>query len=136
MEDTWTFVDALTARLHGPMSFRFFLQPLVAILFAVRDGMRDAREGRAPFLSGLVTDAGHRLERLSSGWKGIGKVFLVAVVLDVVFQCIVFHELRELGVLAAGVILAILPYLAFRGPVNRLLRRCAKAEIDNRSSRT
>jgi hypothetical protein len=119
-----SIVDGLLARLHGPMSFRFFLQPLVAFWLAFRDGRRDAREGRAPFLWALFTDPEHRRELLRSGWKSIGKVFVTAIVIDIIFQYVAFHELRlRGGALLAGVILALVPYVLLRGPVNRLSRR-------------
>jgi hypothetical protein len=120
MGDPLTFVQGLMARLHGPMSLRFVVQPVVAIFLAIRDGRKDAREGRVPYFWGLFSHAGHRLELLRSGWKSIGKVFIIAVVLDVIFQLLVFHDLRILGALLAGLILAIIPYLLLRGPVNRL----------------
>jgi hypothetical protein len=119
-----SIVDGLLARLHGPMSFRFLLQPLVAFCLAFRDGRRDSREGRAPFLWALFTDREHRRELLLSGWKSIGKVFVTAIVIDIIFQYVAFHELRlRGGALLAGVILALVPYVLLRGPVNRLSRR-------------
>jgi hypothetical protein len=39
------FVSDLIGRLTGP---RLFLQPAVAGFFALRDGLKDAREGRPP----------------------------------------------------------------------------------------
>lgn len=104
------------------MSLRLVLQPLMALIFAFRDGRKDAREGRAPYFWALFTDPRHRREMLESGWKSIGKVFVIAIVLDLVFQYIVFHEFRPIGALGAGIVLAIIPYALLRGPVNRLGR--------------
>jgi len=127
MGDYLGFIDGLLARLHGPMSFRFLIQPLMALFFAFRDGRKDAREGRAPYFWGLFTDPEHRGEMLRSGWKSIGKVLIIAIVLDNVIQYIVFHNFRRPGAaLIAGVILALVPYLLLRGPVNRLMRRHTK----------
>src|SRR3954451_5380247 len=39
----------LIGRWDGPMSFRFLIQPAMAILFAIRAGLRDARQGEPPF---------------------------------------------------------------------------------------
>lgn len=128
MGDPLSFIDGLLVRLQGPMSFRFLLQPLMGIFFAFRDGRIDAKEGRAPYFWGLFTNPEHRVDMLRSGWKSIGKVFIIAVVLDFVFQYIVFHDFRPGGALIAGVILALVPYLLIRGPVNRLMRRHAKEE--------
>lgn len=128
MGDHLSFIEGLLVRLQGPMSFRFLIQPLMALFFAFRDGRKDAREGRPPYFWGLFTEPEHRGDMLRSGWKSIGKVFIIAIVLDFVFQYIVFHDFRPGGALIAGVILALVPYLLFRGPVNRLMRRHAKGE--------
>lgn len=122
MGDHLSFIDGLLARVDGPMSLRLVLQPLMALIFAFRDGRKDAREGRAPYFWALFTDPRHRREMLESGWKSIGKVFVIAIVLDLVFQYIVFHEFRPIGALGAGIVLAIIPYALLRGPVNRLGR--------------
>ena len=39
----------LFERPGGPMVFRFILQPIMASIAAFRDGLKDARSGRAPF---------------------------------------------------------------------------------------
>jgi hypothetical protein len=122
MGEHLSFIDGLLARIEGPMSFRLLLQPLVALFFAFRDGRKDAREGRSPYFWALFTELEHRHDMLQHGWRSIGKVFIIAIVLDLVFQYIVFHELRPLGALFDGIILALLPYLLLRGPVNRLIR--------------
>jgi hypothetical protein len=122
MGDYLNFVDGLLARLHGPMSFRFIIQPVMALIFAFRDGRKDAREGRPPYFWGLFADAEGRSDMLRSGWKSVSKVFILAIILDIVFQFIVFHEFRLGAGLIAGVVLAIIPYLLFRGPINRLMR--------------
>ena len=40
------FWDELTGRADGPLTLRLFLQPAMAAFFAIRAGMKDAREGR------------------------------------------------------------------------------------------
>ncbi len=37
-------------RPGGPMTFRFILQPAMAIIAALRDGFSDARLGRRPYV--------------------------------------------------------------------------------------
>ena len=94
----------------------------MAILFAVRDGTRDAREGRSAFLWSLLTDPDERSYLLQSGWKGIAKVFVLAFVLDVVYQFVEWHGLKPLQALLTATVLAVVPYSLLRGPVTRLLR--------------
>ena len=116
------FIDGFIARTEGPMSFRLIVQPLVALFFAFRDGIRDAREGQSPYFWALFTEPAHRRDMLESGWKSIGKVFIIAIFLDLIFQYIVFRDLRPIGALLTGIILAVVPYLLLRGPVNRIIR--------------
>jgi len=109
-------------RFDGPLHFRLFVQPLMAILFAFRDGHRDAREGRSAYLWSLITDANERRYLLESGWKGIAKVFILAFALDVVYQFMEWHGLKPLQALMTAIVLAVLPYAILRGPVNRVLQ--------------
>ena len=114
-----TFWTDFLARFDGPLHFRLFVQPLMAIVFAVRDGTRDAREGRGAYLWTLLTDSAQRRYLLESGWKGISKVFVLAVVLDVVYQLIVWREVKPVQALLTAAVLALIPYGLLRGPVNR-----------------
>lgn len=116
-----TFWADFLARFDGPLHFRLFVQPLMAVVFAVRDGTRDAREGRSAYLWTLLTDSAQRRYLLESGWKGISKVFVLAVVLDVVYQLIVWREVKPLQALLTAAVLALIPYALLRGPVNRAL---------------
>ena len=50
----------LLDRPGGPMVFRFFLQPIMATIAALRDGLKDARTGRAPFLWTVLTNPAKR----------------------------------------------------------------------------
>ena len=109
-------------RFDGPLHFRLFVQPLMAILFAVRDGTRDAREGRSAYLWALLTDPAQRRYLLESGWKGIAKVFILALALDVVYQFMEWRGLKPLQALMTATALAVIPYALLRGPVNRLVR--------------
>jgi predicted histidine transporter YuiF (NhaC family) len=126
MGDHLGFINGLMARIDGPMSMRLIIQPLVALFFAFRDGRRYAYEKRPPYFWALFWEAEHRRELVGSGWQSIGKVFVIAIVLDLVFQYLVFATFRPIGALVAGIVLAILPYLLLRGPVNRFTRLKAK----------
>ena len=117
-----TFWTDFIGRFDGPLHFRLFVQPLMAILFALRDGNRDAREGRGAYLWSLVTAPTQRRYLLASGWKGIFKVFILAFALDVAYQFIEWGGLKPLQALMTAVVLAVIPYAVLRGPVNRLIR--------------
>lgn len=115
--------ENLTGRLHGPLTFRLILQPVMAMFFAIRDGRRDAREGRVPYFWAIFTNPGHRTELLREGWKAVARVFLLAVAIDAVYQLIVFRWFYPGEALIVAFLLAFLPYLLLRGPVNRIVRR-------------
>jgi hypothetical protein len=112
----------LIGREGGPLSFRLIIQPMVAALLAIRAGLRDAREGRTPYFWALVSSPAHRRNLVQEGWKDVGKVFVLAVVLDVIYQLMVFRWLYPVETLLVATVLAILPYLAIRGPVTRIAR--------------
>jgi len=120
-----TWWREITGRPEGPLPFavRLFLQPLMATVLAVRDGLKDARAGRPPYLWSLFTDPAQRAESLRSGWRSVGKVFLLAVAVDWVYQLIVLKGIRLGQGLFMGIALAIVPYVLLRGPVTRIARR-------------
>ncbi len=115
----------LADRLSGPLHLRVFMQPLMAILFAVRDGRRDARNGDVPYFWALFTDPNHRFDLLRSGWKSVGKVFIIALLIDAAYQYIQLRWFWPGEALIVATVLAIVPYVSLRGAVNRLTPRKA-----------
>lgn len=113
------FLPEMIGRIDGPMSFRLILQPAMALYFAFRDGRKDALEGQAPYGWAIFSSPDHRRFLLADGWKGFGKVFVIASVLDLVYQYIAIGGFRPVQALATACILALLPYVLFRGPFNR-----------------
>lgn len=114
--------ENLVDRVSGPMKFRLLLQPLMAIFFALRDGIHDARSGRPVYFWTLFREPAQRRELLREGWKSVGRVFILAVIMDMVYQIIVFRWFYPGESLLVAIFLAFLPYLALRGPINRLAR--------------
>ena len=117
------FCENLLSRPTGPMKFRFVLQPAMAIFFAVRGGLNDAREGKPPYFWGLFTDPAQRDEMLRDGWKAVGKIFILAIVLDCIYQIIVLRWIYPGEAVVVAVVLAFIPYVLVRGPVNRIAAR-------------
>ncbi len=109
-------------RPEGLLAFRFYLQPIMAVLVAIRDGVKDARADRPAYLWSLLSDPAHRAESLRSGWRGVERIFLLAIVLDLAYQLFVMKGVRPLQGLAIAVVLAFVPYVLLRGPVGRLAR--------------
>lgn len=123
MDDIWMrIVENLGDRITGPMKFRLLLQPGMAVLFAVMAGLKDAELGKPPYAWSLFTDPEHRAEMLKDGWKSVGKVFLLAMVLDIVYQIVVAQFVYPGEVILVALLLAIAPYLIVRGLVTRIAR--------------
>jgi hypothetical protein len=114
--------DNLVGRVGGPMSFRFVLQPAVAVFLAIRAGVRDARQGRPAYFWTILTNPDHRRALLREGWSAVAKVFVIAVLLDVVYQVVVRRWVYPGEALLVAFLLACVPYLLMRGLVNRLVR--------------
>jgi len=114
--------DNLIDRVSGPMKFRLILQPLMAAIFAVRSGLKDAKEGKPAYFWALFTQPEHRRDMFRDGWKSVGKVFVIAIIIDLGYQLIVLRWFYPLEALLVAAILAFLPYLIVRGPVNRIAR--------------
>jgi len=110
----------LGGRVGGAMTFRLILQPTMAALLALRAGLKDAREGRPPYLWTVLTDPAHRLDLLREGWKGIARVFFLAVIMDAIYQLIVARWIYPLELVIVAILLAVVPYVLIRGPVNRI----------------
>jgi hypothetical protein len=114
------FVADLTSRLHGPFSFRFVLQPLMALIYATRDGLADARAGRPPYFWTLLTRPEERNRLLREGWKAMTRVILLGVAIDTIYQLIVFRWIHPLQLAVVVLGLAFAPYVILRGPVERI----------------
>ena len=124
MEDFFQqFMAAVGFRTSGPMNLRFIIQPLIALVFSVLDGVRDAKAGRHLYLLSLIREPANRKKYALEGWRSIGKVFIIAVILDFIFQVLFMGQLNLVGSLLAGLILAVFPYMLLRGPVNFIAGR-------------
>jgi hypothetical protein len=123
MEEIWhRYIESLFARLDGPLHFRLIVQPTMAAIFAVIDGIKDAKLGRPAYFWEVVSNPEHRKELIKVGWKRIGKIFILAVILDVIYQLKVTHWVYPGETLTVAILLAIVPYFLLRGPINRLVR--------------
>ena len=108
--------DDILARPGGPMTFRFILQPAMAALAALRDGVGDARLGRTPYLLSILRGVEPRGGRLWEGIVATARILILGVVMDVVYQWLV---LKTFYPGQAAVIAVLIPYLLLRGPFER-----------------
>jgi hypothetical protein len=115
-------LEHLHGRVGGPMTFRLILQPSMAALFAIRAGVRDGRAGRPAYGWAILTDPAYRRALLDEGGRAVAKIFVLAIIIDVVYQVMELHWFYPLETLIVAVLLAIVPYLLIRGPVGRITR--------------
>jgi hypothetical protein len=119
----------LVGQVDGPMMFRLILQPLVAALLAMCAGVKDARAGCPPYFWAMYADPVQRRKLLREGWKDVGRVFVIAVIIDVICQIIALRWVYPAQALIVTAILALLPSLLCRGVTNRIVRRWHRGAI-------
>jgi hypothetical protein len=110
-------------RPGGPMTFRFILQPAMALIAALRDGVKDARLGRRPYIWALiygVRDPAGRSGRLWEGVVSTARILILGVVMDTIYQWVVFKTFYPVQASVIAVLLAFVPYLVLRGPIQRI----------------
>ncbi len=112
----------LTGRPGGPMSFRFILQPIMATVAALGDGINDARLGRAPYFWTVLSNPEKRGGRLREGLVSTARIILLGVGMAVIYQMNVFGTFYPVEALIIALFLAFIPYLLIRGPVERLAK--------------
>jgi hypothetical protein len=120
--------NSLLARPSGPMAFRFILQPSIAAIVAIRDGLYDARGGRAPFLWTILSNPQKRAARLREGLNATARIILLGLAMDTIYQIIVFKTFFPYEALIIALLLAFVPYLVIRGVtlhISRLYRALA-----------
>jgi len=118
----------LIARSTGPMKMRLIMQPTVASILAIRAGLRDFRRGHPPFLWAALTMRARRVDSLREAWADLGNVFIVAVVLDAIYQLYVQGRIYVVELLIVATGMALVPYVLIRGPVARITRRLVRRQ--------
>jgi hypothetical protein len=114
--------EHLLERPGGPLALRFALQPTMSTIFAVRDGLADARTGRSPYFWTVLSNPDERRARLREGVAATSKIMLLALLLDGAYQYIEFKTFYPVEALVVALCLAFVPYLLIRGPVARVAR--------------
>ncbi len=127
MHDMFTRIaENMVSRVTGPMKFRLVLQPLMATFFAVRDGLKDAKAGQPPYFWSLIYSPHERERMMKEGWRSVGKIFILALVLDAIYQIIEIRFVYPGEALIVAFVLALVPYLVLRGIVDRIATRMAR----------
>src|SRR4029434_533064 len=83
--------EQLAGRIEGPFAFRFVFQPLFAAILAIRAGVADAQDDRTPYLWSVLSNPLERPQLIRDGLKDLTRVLVFAIVLDVIYQLVVFR---------------------------------------------
>jgi hypothetical protein len=114
--------EQLIARPTGPMAFRFILQPVMAGIAALHDGIGDAKSRRSAYFWTLLTNPLERAGRLREGLISTARVILLGLCMDVIYQLIVLKTFYPGEAVIVAIALAFFPYLLLRGPIERIAR--------------
>jgi len=121
------FLEDLVARVTGPMSFRFILQPAIAVALGIRDGLMDAKAGLPPFIYDLVFKPKDRERQLKSALHRLLTPIILATILDAIAQYLISKQIRPLMALLVGTFVMGLPYAVARAITNRIASRLRSA---------
>ena len=105
----------LVGRQDGPMTFRYFLQPTMGAIAAWGAAKVDVLTGRSPFLWGAITDPAERRARFDEALIATSRIILLGLVMDIIYQAIVFRMFFPGEAVIFALALAFLPYVILRG---------------------
>lgn len=117
------FWSDLLGRPEGPMTFRFILQPTMAAIAAMHDGVADARFGHRSFFWSALRHPGRQAGRLREGLISTSRIVLLGISMDVIYQFKVFGAFYPVEALTIAILLALVPYFVFRWIVEAAARR-------------
>jgi len=120
MENMLRIWRNVMARPSATLSFRFILQPTIAVITAINDGLKDARRGRSPFVRAILKEPAQRKLRLNEGLNATARILLLGIAVDIIYQLIEFERFYPIESLLIALLLAFIPYCIVRGLVVRV----------------
>jgi hypothetical protein len=117
----------LVARTDARMRFRFILQPSMAMIVAVRDGLKDAQTGRSPYFWTMLGNPRERTRRLNEGLNATARIILLGLAMDAIYQAIVLGQFYPAEAVIVALLFCFFPYVIMRGPAERIARRWGAA---------
>src|SRR5262245_39009856 len=105
------FWSDIAGRVGGPMTLRFFLQPTLGFIAALKDGIKDARVD--PLQPG-----GH----LHEGLIATSQMMLIGFAMDTIYQLKQFDHFYPVEAVLMVLLLAVIPYFVFRWVIEHIAR--------------
>ena len=115
--------EDLIARPAGPLGFRFILQLLTGAIFAIRDGVNDAKAYRATYFWTVHRDWSRRQKCAAENLRASVRVLATGAILDALYQYLELGAIQPLEAAEIVLVLGFVPYLLARGPVSRVAKR-------------
>lgn len=116
------FWHNIFGRLEGPMTFRFYLQPTMAFIAALADGIRDAKSGHSSFFWTRPGDPATQHGRLREGMLATARIILLGLSMDIIYQFKEFDRFYPAEAFMMALLLAVIPYFVFRWCIERVAR--------------
>jgi hypothetical protein len=116
------FWSDVFGRLHGPMTIRFYLQPALAFVAALKDGIKDARVGHKAFFWTALWDPTQQRGRLREGLIATSQMALIGFAMDTIYQFKEFDRFYHAEAVMMVLLLAVFPYFVFRWLVEHVAR--------------
>jgi hypothetical protein len=116
------FLEELPQRFTGAGRLRFILQPMTASFLGIRGGLADAKTKNPSYLFMLLFHAGRRKELLRSRATALSSLLAIGVVMDIVFQLVLYRAVHPAVALLVGPIFICFPYAFSRTLTARLAR--------------
>lgn len=113
-------INDFLAVITGPLSFRFIVQPAVAMVLAIRDGRVDAKLHRKPFFWSIVSNPSQRMKSITNALHSVLSPIIIGICTDAVAQYMIFKHVRIVTAIFVGSVIISLPYVLVRGITNRI----------------
>jgi len=114
LEVRQAFWSDMFARVGGPMTFRIILQPIMASIAALHDGLQDARGGHKSFFWSAWFNRSLETGRLREGLSSVARVLLLGICMDFIYQFKQMDGFYPGQAAVTAILLAVVPYFIFR----------------------
>lgn len=108
------FWSDVVDRMHGPMTFRFYRQPIMALIAEIPDGLRDAHDRHKAFFWTALLDASQHAGRLREGLYSIARIILIGISMDVINQFKLLEQFYPAEAAVMAILLAVIPCFILR----------------------
>ena len=125
-----------TSAVHWARTLPLHPATALAILLGIRGGLADAKAGNPPTFLGRSSLLDVAENCCEAEWRPSGTWSPCGIILDIVFQLVIYRSVHPGAALLIGPILICLPYALSRALTTRLARRMGEKHGINESPRS